>query len=70
MAPNVSYNWIVRTCPLTDGPHDHYDWHVELLPRLTRFAGYELATGGAINPLSPEAAARRYREEAGSAASS
>jgi len=41
--------------------HDS-DWHIELLPRLTVFAGIELGAGIYVNPLPPEEAARRLRE--------
>jgi len=33
-----------------------YHWHMELLPVLTRVAGFELGTGFYINPVPPEAA--------------
>jgi UDPglucose--hexose-1-phosphate uridylyltransferase len=39
----------------------HYHWHLQLIPRLTRAAGLELASGMYINPLSPEEAANRMR---------
>ncbi len=34
-----------------------YHWHLEILPVLTRVAGFELGTGFYINPVPPEAAA-------------
>jgi UDPglucose--hexose-1-phosphate uridylyltransferase len=34
-----------------------YHWHLELLPVLTRVAGFEYGTGFYINPVPPEAAA-------------
>jgi UDPglucose--hexose-1-phosphate uridylyltransferase len=46
-------------CPLD--PHDHHHWHVEILPRLSRQAGFEAGTGYAINAVAPEEAARRLR---------
>jgi UDPglucose--hexose-1-phosphate uridylyltransferase len=42
---------------LHNGPH----WHLELLPRTTRFAGLELGAGVYINPLAPEQAAAELR---------
>lgn len=34
-----------------------YHWHIEILPRLTKLAGFEWGTGFYINPVSPEQAA-------------
>ncbi len=56
-----SYNLIVHTSPFTDETRDFYHWHVELMPRLTRVAGFEWGTGFYINPTSPEEAARVLR---------
>jgi UDPglucose--hexose-1-phosphate uridylyltransferase len=38
-------------------------WHIELVPRLTVFAALELGAGIYVNPLPPEEAARRLRED-------
>ena len=37
------------------------DWHIEVVPRLTVFAGLELGAGLFVNPLPPETAAERLR---------
>jgi len=60
--PNVAYNLIVHTAPLGSGPHDYCHWYIEILPRLTRAAGFEWGTGCFINPVKPEEAARRLRD--------
>ncbi|MBC7092517.1 galactose-1-phosphate uridylyltransferase [Candidatus Bipolaricaulota bacterium] len=39
-----------------------YHWHIEVIPRLTRVAGFEWGTGFYINPMPPEDAARYLRE--------
>jgi UDPglucose--hexose-1-phosphate uridylyltransferase len=39
-----------------------WHWHVEILPRLTREAGFEWGSGFHINPTPPEEAARVLRE--------
>ncbi len=36
-------------------------FHIEIAPRLTKWAGFELATGTIINPVSPEKSASFYR---------
>ncbi len=40
-----------------------FHWHVEILPRLSRQAGFEAGTGFAINSLPPEEAAAILRPE-------
>ncbi|BCR06419.1 galactose-1-phosphate uridylyltransferase [Desulfuromonas versatilis] len=42
-------------------PYD-FHWHIELVPRLTRIAGFEWGTGFHMNPTRPEDAARFLRE--------
>jgi UDPglucose--hexose-1-phosphate uridylyltransferase len=42
---------------------DVFHWHVEILPRLSRLAGFEAGTGFAINSLPPEEAAANLRQE-------
>jgi len=43
-----------------------YHWHIELIPRLTKVAGFEWSTGVYINPMSPERAAAVLRGETAS----
>jgi UDPglucose--hexose-1-phosphate uridylyltransferase len=56
-----SYNLIVHTSPFGEDTAAVYHWHVEILPKLTRVAGFEWGTGFYINPTSPEEAARVLR---------
>ena len=56
-----SYNLIVHTSPFDSQGLSHYHWHIELTPRGTRLAGFELGTGYYINPLPPEVAAEQLR---------
>ena len=39
-----------------------FHWHIEIMPRLTRVAGFEWGTGFYINPTPPEEAANYLRE--------
>jgi UDPglucose--hexose-1-phosphate uridylyltransferase len=55
------YNLIMHTAPFVDGVTDHYHWHIELMPKLTRVAGFEWGTGFYINPTPPEEAAKVLR---------
>lgn len=56
------YNMIVHTAPVHEGPLPHYHWHVELIPKVTRVAGFEWGSGFYINPTPPEEAARFLRD--------
>lgn len=47
--------------PLNAWLHASGHWHIELVPRLTVFAGIELGAGIYVNPLAPEEAAERLR---------
>jgi UDPglucose--hexose-1-phosphate uridylyltransferase len=40
----------------------HYHWHLEIIPKLTKVAGFEWGTGFYINPTPPEESARFLRE--------
>lgn len=51
------YNLILHTAPVQEGPLRHYHWHIEVMPKLTKVAGFEWGTGFYINPTPPEEAA-------------
>jgi len=55
------YNLMLHTAPLRDIPQDCYHWHVEILPKLTIAAGFELGTGIYINSSKPEECAAFLR---------
>ena len=57
-----AYNLVIHTGPLQEPGLDHYHWHVEFMPKLTKTAGFEWGTGFYINPTPPEEAARFLRE--------
>ncbi|MCE5252399.1 galactose-1-phosphate uridylyltransferase [bacterium] len=63
------YNWMLHTEPNSNVPRnpwpdisEHYHWHFEIIPKLTRVAGFEWGTGFYINPTPPEDAAEFLRE--------
>jgi UDPglucose--hexose-1-phosphate uridylyltransferase len=56
------YNFILHSSPFTDSKNDYYHWHIELIPKLTKVAGFEWGTGFYINPTPPEDAAKFLRE--------
>jgi UDPglucose--hexose-1-phosphate uridylyltransferase len=57
-----SYNYIVHTSPFDTQLLQHYHWHIEVIPRLTRVAGFEWGSGFYINPVPPEQAAKMLAE--------
>ncbi len=57
-----AYNYLIHTSPLNAPPLPHYHWHFEIIPRITRTAGFEWGTGFYINPVPPEHAAQYLRE--------
>ena len=59
---NPAYNLVLHTSPLQEAQNDHYHWHIEFMPKLTKTAGFEWGTGFYINPTPPEEAARFLRE--------
>lgn len=63
-------NYIIHSAPFSDCGHREFEkshsffhWHIEILPKLTRIAGFEWGTGFYINPMLPEEAAEHIREE-------
>ncbi len=56
------YNYIIHTSSFSEMENDHYHWHFEIMPKLTKVAGFEWGTGFYINPTPPEEAAQYLRE--------
>jgi UDPglucose--hexose-1-phosphate uridylyltransferase len=59
---NPAYNYVIHTSPFDTQLLPHYHWHMEIIPRLTRVAGFEWGTGFYINPVPPEQAAKVLSE--------
>jgi UDPglucose--hexose-1-phosphate uridylyltransferase len=57
-----AYNYIVHTAPFDTPALEHYHWHIEIIPRVTKTAGFEWGTGFYINPVPPEDAATFMRQ--------
>ncbi len=55
------YNWILHTSPFNVHEVEHYHWHIEIIPRLTKVAGFEWGTGFYVNPVPPEDGAEFLR---------
>lgn len=62
--PNISYNYIIHSSPINgDGGLEGYHWHIELMPKLTRVAGFEWGSGFYVVPTPPELAAKYLRQK-------
>jgi UDPglucose--hexose-1-phosphate uridylyltransferase len=59
---NPPYNFLIHNSPLHGKNNDCYHWHIEIIPKLTKVAGFEWGTGFYINPTPPEEAAQYMRE--------
>ncbi len=58
-----AFNWYIHTARFLDHHHEpSYHWHIEIMPRLTTYGGYELATDMIIETVLPEVAARFLRD--------
>ena len=75
-APGAEFNWWLHQAPFRapSGPEPGaggiapqgcvppgWRWHLEILPRISPLAGFELGIGCHISAMSPEASARRLR---------
>ena len=56
------YNFTLHTTPFNEANLSYYHWHFEIIPKLTKFAGFEWGSGFFINPTPPEEAAKFLRE--------
>jgi len=56
-----AYNLFIHNLPFVEASGEFYHWHVELVPKVARTAGFESGTGFYINPTSPEEAAQVLR---------
>ncbi len=56
------YNYMLHSSPFNKNVSEFYHWHIEIIPRLTKVAGFEWGSGFYINPTPPEQAAQYLRE--------
>jgi len=66
LLPGIDFNWWLHDAAWrADGTAsvvDRWHWHLEILPRASELAGFELATGCHVNPLPAIEAAARLRD--------
>jgi UDPglucose--hexose-1-phosphate uridylyltransferase len=55
-------NFMLHTSPVGEESNNHYHWHIEVIPKLTKVAGFEWGTGFYICPTPPEESAKFMRE--------
>ena len=56
------YNFIIHSAPIQNGDMEEYHWHIEIIPKLTKVAGFEWGSGFYINPTPPETACAHLRK--------
>lgn len=61
-ADDPDYNLVVQSAPAHEEGKPFFLWHLQLFPRTTTPAGFELGSGMSINPMAPEEAAVTLRE--------
>lgn len=59
---NPDYNFVIHTAPLGDENKEYYLWHLQIVPRLTIPAGFEMGSGIYINTAVPEETAAALRD--------
>lgn len=57
----VAFNWFLHTAPLRSPELAHFHWHLEVLPRTARPAGFEWGGGCYVTAVAPEDAAAALR---------
>jgi len=55
------YNFILHTSPIQEANLPEYHWHIEIIPKLSKVAGFEWGSGFYINSTPPEIAAQQLR---------
>ena len=58
------YNYVIHSAPCGEEHREDFCWHLQVIPRLTEMAGFELGTGMEINITAPEDAAAQLRAAA------
>jgi UDPglucose--hexose-1-phosphate uridylyltransferase len=64
LVPGADYNWWLHQAPYRPAAAARrWHWHLEIVPRLAPFAGFELGTGCHVTALAPAESARRLRAD-------
>lgn len=57
-----AYNYLLHSLPFGRPEHRSFHWHLEIIPRIAKEAGFEWSTRVFVNTVSPEAAAQELRK--------
>ncbi|MFA5035228.1 MAG: galactose-1-phosphate uridylyltransferase [Candidatus Margulisiibacteriota bacterium] len=58
---NPDYNFVINSAPCHEKDVEYYHWNIQILPRVSAMAGFELGSGIYINTVIPEEAAKYLR---------
>ena len=53
------YNYVIRSITTNDREVQFYHWHMIIIPKVAKQAGFEIGTGIYINPVPPEVCAEQ-----------
>ena len=56
------YNYVINTCTQYKADEPHLHWYLQIKPRFTTIAGFEIGSGIRINPSNPEMNAAFLKE--------
>jgi UDPglucose--hexose-1-phosphate uridylyltransferase len=56
------FNFVLHSSPIQEESLPEYHWHLEIIPKLTKIAGFEWGSGFYINSTPPEIAAQYLRD--------
>jgi UDPglucose--hexose-1-phosphate uridylyltransferase len=62
-ANDPDLNFFIHEAPFGRTQYEHHHWHIEVVPKISTFAGFELSTGIEINVVDPDFAAAVLRGE-------
>ena len=60
--PRIPLNFWIHSLPVALEGSTYYHWHLEIVPRITNYGGYELGSGVVIDIMNPEDAAKYLRK--------
>jgi UDPglucose--hexose-1-phosphate uridylyltransferase len=52
------YNVVFHNAPTSDKLREHYQWWIEVIPRISVLGGFELGSGIYVNTVEPVVAAK------------
>lgn len=60
--PSAAYNFVLQTSPFQGGNEESFHWRLQVIPRLSKIAGFEWGSECFINSVTPEHAASVLRD--------